>query len=229
MTFRHKGFRGLQQGCTSLLLLLTHHSCKEDHCKCLPSNPLLAPPSPAMCQVVMPSHMDLAGHPPQPKEGLHQGLKIKLYLSLNTPLLVLAAPFQVSLASPGKQRSCPEHHKPAALLRGLLSPGRYLRTYHIHNSTGGRVSPRTNAAAASTVQGVEKGAGSRFTVRLLFGSAGNESGKLALTSSRPNKHCIHMQSYGANDLSVVHLENRFHQPGLNDYIAAACASSCSGR
>lgn len=132
---------------------------------------------------------------------------------------------------PRQTCSQPKLHKPAALLRGLLSPGRYLRTYRICDSSEQprRESPRTNAAAAGVLQGAEEGAGSRLTVRLLLGFAGNKSGKLAPTSSRPNKHCIHMHSYGANDLSVVHLENRFHQPGLNYYVATACASCYFGR
>lgn len=132
---------------------------------------------------------------------------------------------------PRQTRSYPGCHRPAALLQGLHPPARNLCTYCIHTSgqQPGRESPSTNVAAARMLQGAEEGAGSRFMVRLLLGFAGNWSGKLAPASSHPNKHCIHMQSCRANDLSVVHLENRFHQPGLNDYVAAACASGCSWR
>lgn len=151
---------------------------------------------------------------------------------MNTPLLVLAAPFQVSPASPGKHVPIPSSTSLLPSSEDCFCPaGIYLRTYRIPSSSERprRESPGTKAAAASVLRGAEEGAGSRFMVRLLFGFAGSRSGKLAPTSSRPNKHCIHMQSYGANDLSVVHLENRFHQPGLNDYVAAACASCCFGR
>lgn len=184
------------------------------------SNPLLE--SPAIHQAVTPLQKGLAEQLPQPRQGLYQGLKIKLYLSLNTPLLVLAAPFQVSPASPGK-------HVPIPGATGLLH-SRQEPVYLLHpQQQPGRESTSTNVAAARMLQGAEERAGSKFMVRLLLGFAGNWSGKLAPASIHPNKHCIHMQSYRANDLSVVHLENRFHQPGLNDYVATACASGCSWR
>lgn len=91
--------------------LLTHSSCKGGSSTCPRSNPLLE--SPAIHQAVTPLREGLAEQLPQPRQGLYQGLKIKLYLSLNTPLLVLAAPFQVSPASPGK-------HVPIPGARGLL-------------------------------------------------------------------------------------------------------------
>lgn len=91
--------------------LLTHSSCKGGSSTHPCSNPLLE--SPAIRQAVPPLQKGLAEQLPQPRQGLYQGLKIKLYLSLNTPLLVLAAPFQVSPASPGK-------HVPILGATGLL-------------------------------------------------------------------------------------------------------------
>lgn len=163
---------------------------------------------------------------------MYQGLKIKPCLSLNTPLLVLAAPFQVSPASSGKHVPTPSTPRLLRSSEDCFWAGRYPRAYRIHNSgeqPRRERAPGTNAAAASASQGAEEGAGSRFTVQAAVWLWWKQEWKAGTASSRPNKHCIHMQSYGANDLSVVHLENRFHQPGLNDYVAAACASCCFWR
>lgn len=116
---------------------LTASSCKGDHRKCPPSNPRLARPPPAICQAVTPLRTGLAEQPPPPKEGLYQGLKIKPYLSVNTPLLVLAAPFQVSPASPGK-------HVP------IPSSTRLLRSSEDCFRPAGTCAPTASATAASS-------------------------------------------------------------------------------
>lgn len=229
--FRHEDFRGLKQG--------MHLSPAPANSQRLQGRQKQMPPLQPTAGTSIPSNLpgcyaltNRLGRAASPaKVRFVSGAKDQTVSISEHTFVSFGCTLSGITCLPRQTRSYPKRHKPAALLRGLLSPGRYLRTYRIHNSGEQlrRESPGTSVAAASVLQGAEEGAGSRFTVRLLFGFAGNKSGRLAPTSSSPNKHCIHMQSYGANDLSVVHLENRFHQPGLNDYVAAACASCCFWR
>lgn len=112
-------------------------------------------PSPALCQAPTPLQTGLAEQPPQPRQGLYQGLKIKPYLSVNTPLLVLAAPFQGSPASPGKHVPIPSStslvcsSEDCFCLAGTCAP---MASATAASGRGGRA-PGRKAAASECIAG----------------------------------------------------------------------------
>lgn len=107
-------------------------TCTGGHCKCPFSSPRLAHPSPAACQAVTPLRKGLGRATSPAKVRFVSGAKDQTLSICEHTFVSFGCTLSGITCLPRQTCSHPELHQPAALLRGLLSPGRYLSVHRPH-------------------------------------------------------------------------------------------------